>query len=256
MRSRLTLVAAGIIASLVTGASNAAFAGTTVIGGGNTIVGSGSDQGGASTGTAVPPGTLPPGSVVVQVPTIVGPGQYCLVATVVPAGLVLPPFNPVSKMTAVPCPGAVTPPPPTAAQITQQWAKSAHLPAPALTIRPGYAVTGLTAYLEIAAHTPWTTTFADPIRLDTITASCADTGFDVDWGDGAHTPTSSSGGPYPGGDVTHVYVQAVTHVALDVTEHWSCTWADQVGDAGTIAGLASAGTLALEVREIQTPTAS
>jgi hypothetical protein len=117
-------------------------------------------------------------------------------------------------------------------------------------------VTGLTAYLEIAAHTPWTTTFADPIRLDTITASCADTGFDVDWGDGAHTATASPGGAYPSGDVTHVYQQASAHLALAVTEHWSCAWSDQVGDAGTIAGLASAGTLALEVREIQTPTAS
>jgi hypothetical protein len=257
MRSGLTLVVAGIIASLVTGASEAAFAGTTVRGGGNTIVGSGSDQGGASSGSApYVGGSLPPGSVVVQVPTIVGPGQYCLVSTVVPAGTVLPPFNPISTLTAVPCPGAATPPPPTAAQITQQWAKSAHLPPPVLTIRPGYAVTGLTAYLEIAAHTPWTTTFADPIRLDTITASCSDTEFDVDWGDGAHTATASPGGAYPSGDVTHVYQQASAHITLGVTEQWSCAWSDQVGDAGTIVGLASASSLALEVREIQTPTAS
>ena len=167
----------------------------------------------------------------------------------------LPPFNPISKMTAVPCPGATTPPPPSATQLAQQWAKTAHLPVPGLTVRPGYAVTGLTAYLEIAAHTPWTATFADPIRADTITASCASVGFDVDWGDGNRTSTTSVGGPYPSGDVTHVYTQASSGVALAVTEHWSCTWADQVGDSGTISGLASAGAAPLEVREIQTPTA-
>ncbi len=201
------------------------------------------------------PGTIPAGMVVVQVPTIVGPGQYCLISTLVPAGTVLPPFNPISMMTAVPCPTA-GPPPPTASQIAQQWARTAHLPAPGITVAPGFAVTGLTAYLQIAAHTPWTTAFADPIRTDQIAVSCSDTGFDVDWGDGATTATSSIGGPYPAGDVTHAYQQASRGVPVSVTEHWSCTWSDQVGDAGTIAGLTSVGTLSLEIREIQTPTAA
>ena len=198
---------------------------------------------------------LPPGTVVVQVPTIVGPGQYCLVSTVVPAGTVVPPFNPISMMTAVPCP-TTGPPPPTAAQVAQQWSKTAHLPPPGITVAPGYAVTGLTAYLQIAAHSPWAAAFADPIRADTISVSCGATGFDVDWGDGARTSTTSPGGPYPTGDVTHAYQQASAGVPLSVSEHWSCAWSDQVGDAGTIAGLASAGRLSLEIREIQTPTAS
>jgi hypothetical protein len=191
---------------------------------------------------------------VVQVPTIVGPGQYCLVPTVVPAGTVVPPFNPSSTMTAVPCP-TTGPPPPTAAQVAQGWSKTAHLPPPGITVAPGYAVTGLTAYLQIAAHSPWTTSFADPIRADTISVSCAASGFDVDWGDGTRTSTTSAGGPYPTGDVTHAYQQASAGVPLSVTEHWSCAWSDQVGDAGTLAGLASAGRLSLQIREIQTPTA-
>lgn len=201
------------------------------------------------------PAAPPPGAVVVQVPTIVGPGQYCLVSTVVPAGTVLPPFNPISMMTAVPCP-TTGPPPLTAAQVAQQWSKTAHLPPPGITVAPGYAVTGLTAYLQIAAHSPWAAAFADPIRADTISVSCTGTGFDVDWGDGTRTSTTSPGGPYPTGDVTHAYQQASTGAPLGVTEHWSCAWSDQVGDAGTIAGLASAGHLPLEIREIQTPTAS
>ena len=200
------------------------------------------------------PAAPPPGAVVVQVPTIVGPGQYCLVSTVVPAGTVLPPFNPISMMTAVPCP-TTGPPPLTAAQVAQQWSKTAHLPPPGITVAPGYAVTGLTAYLQIAAHSPWAAAFADPIRADTISVSCTGTGFDVDWGDGTRTSTTSPGGPYPTGDVTHAYQQASTGAPLGVTEHWSCAWSDRVGDAGTIAGLASVGHLTLEIREIQTPTA-
>jgi hypothetical protein len=191
----------------------------------------------------------------VQVPTIVGPGQYCIITILVPVGTVLPPYNPISTLTQVPCPGTATPPPPSATLIAQAWVQSAHLPSPGLFIAPGHAVTGLTAYLQITAHAPWTATFSDPIRDDTITASCSGAGFDIEWGDGDRTSTASTGGPYPNGDVTHVYRNAAAQLTLDVTEHWSCAWSDQVGDSGTIAGLSSAGTLALEVREIQTPTA-
>jgi hypothetical protein len=190
------------------------------------------------------------------VPSVLGGGQYCLVTILVPVGTVLPPYNPISTtMTQVPCPANATPPPPSATEIAQAWVDSASLPAPTLSVAPGYAVTGLTAYLQIAAHSPWTATFSDPVRNDTITASCGETGFDIAWGDGARTSTTHTGGPYPNGDVTHVYQDASPRLALTVTEHWSCSWSDQVGDSGTIAGLSSAGTLPLEVREIQTPTA-
>jgi hypothetical protein len=172
----------------------------------------------------------------------------------VPVGTVFPPYNPVSTMTQVPCPGTTAPPPPSASLIAQAWVDSANLPSPTLYIAPGHAVTGLTAYLEITAHSPWTATFSDPIRNDTIIASCADTAFDIDWGDGTRTSTTSTGGPYPDGDVTHVYQDASPALTMSVTEHWSCSWSDEVGDSGTIAGLSSAGTLAVEVREIQTPS--
>jgi hypothetical protein len=61
------------------GAARAAYADTAVNGYGNTIIGSGAAKRGSSGGTTATPGSLPPGSVVVQVPTIVGPGQYCLI---------------------------------------------------------------------------------------------------------------------------------------------------------------------------------
>lgn len=150
------------------------------------------------------------------------------------------------------CP-ARTPPPPSAADLARQWSQGAALPAPRLVVQPGHAVTGLPAYLEI--HTPdrWTIAIPDPIRNDIISISCGHTGFDVDWGD--HTAvdhTSSVGGPYPGGDVTHAYQGASPRDTLTVTEHWSCTWSDPLGDGGTIAGLQSTGQLPLEIREIQT----
>ncbi len=126
------------------------------------------------------------------------------------------------------------------------------LPAPRLVVAPGHAVTGLTAYLEIHSPDPWAVAIPDPIRHDAIAISCVHVGFDVDWGDqGAPTHTTSAGGPYPNGDVTHAYQWASPDDTLAVTEHWSCAWGDPLGDAGAINGLVSAAQLPLEVREIQ-----
>ncbi len=149
-------------------------------------------------------------------------------------------------------PAAPPPPPPSAVQVVQRWSQDAVLPAPRLVVAPGHAVTGLTAYLEIHSPDPWAVAIADPIRHDAIAISCGHVGFDVDWGDqGAPTHTTSAGGPYPNGDVTHAYQWASPDDTLAVTEHWSCAWSDPLGDAGAINGLVSAAQLPLEVREIQ-----
>ena len=150
-------------------------------------------------------------------------------------------------------PGTPAPPPPTAADVAATWSQSAVLPNPSLRIRPGYAVTGLAAYLEIGTPAPWTVSIADPVRNDAITISCGHTSFDVSWGDGTPVQqTSSTGGPYPNGNVKHVYQQAAPSYTVAVTEHWSCRWSDPAGNGGTLTGLRSAGRLPLEVREIQT----
>ena len=87
----------------------------------------------------------------------------------------------------------------------------------------------------------------------TIAISCGHTSFDVSWGDGTPpTQTTSTGGPYPSGDVTHVYQQAAPSYTISVTEHWGCRWSDPAGNGGSLTGLRSAGRLPLEVREIQT----
>ena len=153
---------------------------------------------------------------------------------------------------AVPGGAGVPAAPPPAAQVVQRWSQDAVLPAPRLVVAPGHAVTGLTAYLEIHSPDPWAVAIADPIRHDAIAISCGHVGFDVDWGDqGAPTHTTSAGGPYPDGDVTHAYQWASPDDTLAVTEHWSCAWSDPLGDAGAINGLVSAAQLPLEVREIQ-----
>src|SRR5690242_14424970 len=85
-------------------------AGTDVVGQGNTLTGSDSSGGGTSTSGGTT-GSIPPGMMAVQVPSVLGGGQYCLVTILVPIGTVLPPYNPISTtMTQVPCPANATPP--------------------------------------------------------------------------------------------------------------------------------------------------
>jgi len=182
-----------------------------------------------------------------------GPGSSPAPAAVVPAvrtcgGAVI----------LIPClavPGAAPPPPPppeagavivAASRVTLQR----ELPEPGLVVQPGYAVTGLTAYLEI--HTPDDLAFTFAGFRNAVFATCRWTSFDVDWGDGSPVAgVTSVGGPYPSGDVTHVYQQASATDDLHVTETWSCPWRDEIGGAGVVI-VASDSHLPLEIREIQT----
>jgi len=144
------------------------------------------------------------------------------------------------------------PPAPTAADIAMSWSQSSTLPNPRLRVQPGFAVTGLTAYLEIGTPSPLTIAIPDPVRHDTISISCGHISFDVNWGDGSPIQqTSSTGGPYPDGEVNHVYQQAAPSYTIAVTEHWGCRWSDPLGNGGTLTDLRSAGQLPIEVREIQ-----
>jgi len=160
--------------------------------------------------------------------------------------------------TLIPClPAAgAAPPPPrppeagaviiAAARVTLQR----DLPEPQLVVQPGYAVTGLEAYLEI--HTPDDLGFTFAGFKNAVFVTCRWTSFDVDWGDGSPAAdVTSVGGPYPTGDVTHVYQQASAADDLHVTENWSCPWRDEIGGAGIVL-LQSDSHLPLEIREIQT----
>ncbi len=160
--------------------------------------------------------------------------------------------------TLIPCLPAVAaapppPPPPAAGAVIVAASRvtlQRQLPAPRLVVEPGYAVTGLAAYLEI--HTPDDLAFTFAGFRNAVFVTCRWTSFDVDWGDGSPAvDVTSVGGPYPSGDVTHVYQQAAVADDLHVTENWSCPWRDEIGGAGVVV-LQSDSHLPLEVREIQT----
>ena len=89
-----------------------------------------------------------------------------------------------------------------------------------------------------------------PDGVENVTFGCATTGFDVDWGDhSAATHTANLGGPYPRGDVTHVY-EVVGYYSVRVTSHWNCNWT-QAGVPGSGAAT-RAGVLAdFPVSQIQ-----
>lgn len=104
-------------------------------------------------------------------------------------------------------------------------------PSPAPVVAPGWAITGLPAYLEPGTETSVQETFDTVLGPLTITA--AGETVAVDWGDGATTgPVSTaSGGPYPDGDITHTYVEVGT-VTITVTQYWTGTWSLPAAGAG------------------------
>lgn len=149
-----------------------------------------------------------------------------------------------------PAPRRAPPPPPiTPEQIVERTLVNVRLPDPQPEIDPGYAVTGLTAYLETGNTTSHTFAPIDTV-LGPLSITATST-YTVDWGDGTVTgPHASNGGPYPNGQITHVYQRTAT-VDVVVTQHWSARWS-LAGHAGTVTGLQSVGALEdFAVREIQ-----
>ncbi|MFN2607444.1 MAG: hypothetical protein ABR511_06045 [Acidimicrobiales bacterium] len=111
------------------------------------------------------------------------------------------------------------------------------LPAPRPSIAPGRAITGKTAYLEThgSLHDSYSAdTPVGPLRIDSTGT------YVVDWGDGQTSWSySSEGGPWPDGQITHVYEDVGTYDVV-VTEHWTADW--RIGGAsGHLTGQQTAG---------------
>ncbi|MBW3615720.1 MAG: hypothetical protein KY439_10500, partial [Actinobacteria bacterium] len=73
----------------------------------------------------------------------------------------------------------------------------------------------------------------------------------VDWGDGTvERNIRRRGGPWPEGDITHVYTHVGTYT-VTVTQRWTATW--RVGSQqGVIADrLVTTGSLPIEARQLQ-----
>ncbi len=161
-------------------------------------------------------------------------------------------FDPITGRPRANCPANAVAVPAPAEIAADIWLHVEDLPVPTLAVRPTYAIAGKQVYLEIAGAHQWSRTIDNPIG-DNVTISATST-YLIDWNDptdSAPTRTTSQGGPYPGGDVTHVYTQRSTRTDIVVTQQWRATW--RAGSrSGTLAALQTqSAPLAIDVREIQ-----
>ena len=119
----------------------------------------------------------------------------------------------------------------------QVWRDQVKLPPPEPYIAPGKAITGLAAFLEIRGPRTRTQPFNVFGYALTITATASS--YDVDWGDGTWSRgLTSSGGPWPNGDVRHVFTNQGNY-RVRVVEHWTGTWSVAGGGGGAVDGMLS-----------------
>jgi hypothetical protein len=149
-------------------------------------------------------------------------------------------------------PGAPTAPaPPSPGELARDFWDVRHLPSPTLEVVPAYAVVGKPVYLTIKG--PPTADFHVPNPIGADISIAATSRYVVDWGDGSPpTTTTSQGGPWPHGDLTHVYDGDLTTATITVTQQWSATWsAPPAARGGTLDNLHTGDTLTLRVDQIQ-----
>ena len=146
--------------------------------------------------------------------------------------------------------GEVDDPDPTGA-VHVAWSEAAFLPDNDLQIDPdGQALTGMPAYLEIQGDRTLGHEAELPAPFSTTVTFEASATYDVAWGDGASSgPFTSTGGPYPDGDITHTYTDT-GDVEVVVTAQWTGTWS--VGEfSGELPLIERAHSLPLEIDELQ-----
>ncbi len=102
-------------------------------------------------------------------------------------------------------------------------------PAPKPYIAPGKAITGLRAFLE--PRSPTTVSDVRPTPLGDIRLSATGVYY-VNWGDTRTGPHPGPGGPWPDGNISHVYTDRGTY-DVEVTVAWSVRW-QLGGDSGTL----------------------
>lgn len=135
----------------------------------------------------------------------------------------------------------------------RRFLQTVSLPDPEFTIAPGYAVTGMPAYLEIHGQHRASIT-RDLEGFGTLAVMLSVAGFQVDWGDGtiAIVDDGRTGAPYDGSpaeQISHEYLFPDPDGIVTVTTRWVATW--QLGDFhGAVTDLRSAARLALPVRTL------
>ena len=129
------------------------------------------------------------------------------------------------------------PPPPSPPALVQQWLKT-FTPEQAIgTIQPGPGIP-LPFTLDLFAQTTAPTQQVGTLSQGGVTVRIHIDGarYTWNWGDGLpNTVTTSVGGPYPTGDVTHKYAKPGKYTAV-LTVEWHVTY-DVVGVANNAAGV-------------------
>ncbi|MFU8839924.1 MAG: hypothetical protein ACNA8R_04300 [Nitriliruptoraceae bacterium] len=126
------------------------------------------------------------------------------------------------------------------------------LPEPQLRIDPGFALTGLPAYLVINDQSTFTVD-ENLAGWGMMRVELRPTRFVIDWGDGTiETIVDGRTGAAHDGDasqqIAHVYRWSDSDVRVSVRSAWQAAW--QVGGfSGVVDGLVIDATLALPVRE-------
>jgi hypothetical protein len=128
------------------------------------------------------------------------------------------------------------------------------LPRPELEVPPGYALTGMPAYL-VTNHQLEYGPVTHAVDLGVAVLDVTVTGFGVtrvDWGDGTEATYHSPGTPWPDGEVAHTYRDAQT-VNITVTDTWQVTYrVPALGIEDSIEAPLPARTLeSFEVQQIQ-----
>ena len=136
-----------------------------------------------------------------------------------------PPCTGSSAAPTAPSPGAVA---------AMLWRDRMQLPPPQPRIQPGWAIAGKDAFLELGGARSVTRHF-DAFGYDLTIIATATTN-DIAWGDGSRTDgTRSAGGPWPDGDLTHVWIAAGTYDVV-ATRHWTGVWSLAGGARQAVAG--------------------
>ncbi|MGI8984962.1 MAG: hypothetical protein ACR2HM_10620 [Acidimicrobiales bacterium] len=117
------------------------------------------------------------------------------------------------------------------------WDQRVQLPKPQPSIAPGRAITGKTSYLETKGRVSFTYTEDTVFGPLQITARGS---YGVAWGDGETSgPHAFEGQPWPGGQITHEYVNVGSYDIV-VTEKWTATWSLD-GESGILRSLQTTG---------------
>lgn len=177
-----------------------------------------------------------------------GNGGYCLVTrwstnsfAPLTEGIIRDTQNVLAPAVARPdCP---RPPRAERARVVAQefWAERT-LPTPEIKLQPPFAVTGKPTYLEIVGERAKQFEVMNEIDGEMVVIE-ATSDYVVDWGDRFNprtnlTTTTSQGGPWPDGDVTHTYTHVDPGVTITVTQRWRAVWSSGE-DGGVLEGLST-----------------